>query len=171
MYELDPLDWLIISLLNEDGRMSSAEIARRLEVPARTVNNRIENLVEREIIEIRAVLNPVALGYTVYADVFIEAEPGRVREVVDRVAQFPQVSYVACATGGIDVSVSIRVRSNEELFSFVTDTLGNIPGVRRTSTYLLPFKLKDLESWLPAEAQEVIRSYTHTGFIRKDGDS
>jgi Lrp/AsnC family transcriptional regulator for asnA, asnC and gidA len=80
----------------------------------------------------------------------MEVEPGCVRKVAETVARFPQVSYVACATGETDVSISLRVRSNEELFDFVTEQLGRIPGVRRTQTHLLPAKLKDIDTWLPA---------------------
>ena len=149
---LDKLDRDIIRLLNEDGRLSSAEIARRLgDVPARTISHRIEGLIDVGIISVKAFINPSALGYLVLADVFIEVEPGRVREVAEKVASFPQVSYVACATGNSDVSISLRVRSNEELFNFVTEELGRIPGVRRTQTYLLPLKIKDMDSWLPRE--------------------
>jgi Lrp/AsnC family transcriptional regulator for asnA, asnC and gidA len=83
------------------------------------------------------------------ADVFIEVEPGRVREVAEKVAGFPQVSYVACATGASDVSLSIRVRDIEELFDFATEKLGKIPGVRRTESYLLPLKIKDFDTWMP----------------------
>jgi DNA-binding Lrp family transcriptional regulator len=78
-----------------------------------------------------------------------------VRAVADIVASFPEVSYVACATGESDVSITVRVRNNEELFNFVTDQLSVIPGVRRTQTYLLPVMLKDIDSWLPPELQPV----------------
>jgi Lrp/AsnC family transcriptional regulator for asnA, asnC and gidA len=150
MYKPDGIDWKIVTLLNEDGRMPSAEIARRLgSVSARTITNRINNLSEQGIINIRAVVNPEMVGYSVMADVFIEVEPGRVREVAEKAARYPQVSYVACATGESDVSISLRVRSIEELFNFVTEKLGKIPGVRRTQSYLLPLKLKDLDTWLP----------------------
>jgi Lrp/AsnC family transcriptional regulator for asnA, asnC and gidA len=150
MHTLDRIDREIIRLLNEDGRMSNAEIARRLDgIPPRTISHRVEGLIARGIIAIRAILNPVALGYSILADVFIEVEPGRVREVAETVARFPQVSYVACATGECDVSISVRVRSTEELFDFVTEQVGRIPGVRRTQTYLLPAKLKDIDTWLP----------------------
>ena len=150
MYKPDSFDWKIIALLNEDGRMTSAEIARKLgNVSARTVTNRINALTEHGIINIRAVVNPESVGYGVLADVFIEVEPGRVREVAQRAAEFPQSSYVACATGESDVSISLRTRSIEELFDFVTEELGKIPGVRRTRTYLLPLKIKDLDTWLP----------------------
>jgi len=151
-HTLDRIDREIIRLLNQDGRMSNAEIARRVgDVPQRTISHRVEGLIARDIISVRAIVNPVVLGYVVLADVFIEVEPGRVRAVAETVAKFPQVSYVACATGETDVSISLRVRSNKELFDFVTEQLGNIPGVRRTQTHLLPAKIKDMDSWLPSE--------------------
>lgn len=150
MYEPDKFDWEIIALLNENGRMPSAEIARILgNVSARTVTNRISTLTENGIIDIRAVVNPEKVGYGVMADVFLEVEPGRVREVALQAAEFPNSSYVACATGESDVSISLRVRSIEELFDFVTEKLGRIPGVRRTQSYLLPLKIKDLDTWMP----------------------
>jgi Lrp/AsnC family transcriptional regulator for asnA, asnC and gidA len=149
-HTLDRIDREIIRLLNEDGRMSNAEIARRLDgVPPRSISYRVERLIARDIINVKAIVNPLALGYDVLADVLIEVEPGCVRKVADTVARFPQVSYVACATGETDVSVSLRVRSNEELFDFVTEQLGRIPSVRRTQTHLLPVKLKDIDTWLP----------------------
>ena len=150
MYKPDCIDWKIIALLNKDGRIPSAEIARQLgSVSARTVTNRINNLTEQGIINIRAIINPESIGYGVMADVFVEVEPGRVREVAEQTARVPQVSYVACATGESDVSLSLRVRSIEELFDFVTEKLGKIQGVRRTQSYLLPLKIKDLDTWLP----------------------
>ena len=150
MYKPDNIDWKIITLLNDDGRMPSTEIARELgNVSARTVSNRINTLTEKGIINVRAVVDPEKVGYGVLADVFLEVEPGRVREVAQQAAEFPQSSYVACATGESDVSISLRVRSIEELFDFVTEKLGTIPGVRRTHSYLLPLKIKDLDTWLP----------------------
>jgi Lrp/AsnC family transcriptional regulator for asnA, asnC and gidA len=150
MFKPDDFDWKIIALLNEDGRIPSAEIARKLGgVSARTVTNRINTLTEKGIINVRAVVNPEKVGYGVMADVFIEVEPGMVREVAHHAAELPEVSYVACATGESDVSISLRVRSIEELFDLVTEKLGKIPGVRRTQSYLLPLKIKDLDTWLP----------------------
>ncbi len=150
MFEPDDFDWQIIKLLNDDGRMPSAEIARILgDVSARTVTNRINALTEHGIINVRAVVNPETVGYGVMADVFVEVEPGHVREVAEIAAKFPQVSYLACSTGESDVSISLRVRSIEELFEFVTEKLGKIPGVRRTQSFLLPVKIKDLDTWLP----------------------
>lgn len=161
MYKPDRTDWEIITLLNEDGRMPSAEIARRLgNVSARTVTNRIDALTRKGIINVRAVINPEKVGYGVMADVFIDVEPGHVREVAEQVAEFPQVSYAACAAGESDVSISLRVRSIQELFDFVNEKIGKIPGVRRTQSYILPIKIKDFDSWLPPNVFDSLASET-----------
>jgi DNA-binding Lrp family transcriptional regulator len=78
------------------------------------------------------------VGYRVLADVFIETESGRPREVAELVAEFPQVSHVACATGDTYVNISVRAHKIEELYNFAIELLGNILGVRRTQTFLLP---------------------------------
>jgi Lrp/AsnC family transcriptional regulator for asnA, asnC and gidA len=152
MTKLDSTDWKIIALLNQDGRMPSAEIARRLDgVSARTVKNRIDALVTKGIINIRSIIDPKSIGYGVLADVFIETEPGRLREVAKQLTELPEVSYVVCATGDTDIIISIRSRSIEELYRFITETVGKVPGVRQTQTYLLPLSLKDNMTWLPPD--------------------
>lgn len=149
------MDFKIIALLNEDGRMPSAEIARRLgNVSARTVTNRIEVLIREGIINIRAIVNPENVGYSVLADVFIKTEPGKLRQVAEKVAEFPQVSYVACATGDTDVIISVRARNIEELYDFVIEVLGKISGVRQTQTFLLPLKIKNIATWMPPNELE-----------------
>ena len=101
------------------------------------------------IIKVRAVVNPEAVGYGVLADVDIQAEPERVREVTELAAELHRVSYVASATGESEVSISLRLCSIEELFNFPNKKLRKIPGLSSTQSYILPFKFKDLDTWLP----------------------
>lgn len=151
----DRTDWEIIALLNADGRMSSAEIARQLgDVSARTVTNRINVLTKQGIINIRSIVNPEVVGYGVLADVFIEVEPGNLRDVAELLADLSQISYVACATGDTDIIISIRAHNISELYNFVIETIGKIPGVRHTRTYPLPLKLKNMATWMPPDAFE-----------------
>ncbi|MFN2235559.1 MAG: Lrp/AsnC family transcriptional regulator [Anaerolineales bacterium] len=150
MYQPDHTDWKIITLLNQDGRMSSAEIARRLgHVSARTVTNRIDTLIEQGIINICSIVNPDALEYCVLADVFIKTQPGLLRKIANKVAELPQVSYVVCATGDTDIIISVRAHTIEEMYDFVIEKIGKIHGVIHTQTYLLPLVLKDNISWMP----------------------
>jgi len=153
MFQPDRIDWKIIALLNQDGRMSSAEISRQLgDASARTVTNHIDKLIENGIINIRSILDPEMVGYGVLADVFIEVEPGTVQIVAEHLAELPEISYLACATGDTDIIISIRARSINELYNFVIEELGKIKGVRHTETYPLPLNIKANDSWLPPDA-------------------
>lgn len=152
-HKLDHIDRAIADLLIEDGRMPCAEIARRIgNISERTVRYRIDTLIQAGILRISAVVHPRALGLSVTADVFLEVEPGRIMSVARRMAEFDCVTYVACSTGESDVSIQIVARDNAELYHFVTEVVANVPGVRRTTTVLLPVVLKDVYQWrIPAE--------------------
>jgi Lrp/AsnC family transcriptional regulator for asnA, asnC and gidA len=152
MPEIDTTDREIVDLLMEDGRMPSAEIARRIGgISERSVRYRIDRLVSQGIIRISAIPDPRALGFSVIADVSIEVEPGDVLQVARKLAEYACVSYVGCATGERDVSVQIVARDNAELYTFVTEVLGNVPGVRKTTTSIIPILLKDVYDWrIPA---------------------
>jgi Lrp/AsnC family transcriptional regulator for asnA, asnC and gidA len=153
MAKLDRLDTTIVELLMEDGRMSCAELARRIGgVSERAVRYRIDRLVHREVIRISAIPRPQALGYGVVADVWLEVEPSQIMEVAQRMATYDCVSYVACSTGEHDVSIQVVARDNAELYSFVTEVLGLVPGVRKTTTLLVPVIVKDVYEWrIPQE--------------------
>jgi Lrp/AsnC family transcriptional regulator for asnA, asnC and gidA len=153
MSTLDAIDTAIANLLVEDGRMTCAEIARRVSdgtahpVSERAVRYRIERMIKRGILHVGAIVNPRALGYPVVADVMIEVEPGHVPEVARQMATYDCVSYAACSTGERDVSIQVVAHDNRELYDFVTNIVGNVPGVRKTTTYLVPFILKDVYQW------------------------
>jgi Lrp/AsnC family transcriptional regulator for asnA, asnC and gidA len=153
MSEVDTLDRAIIALLMEDGRMSSAEIARRVgAISERSVRYRVDRLLREGVIRVGAIVNPKAVGFPVVADVWLEIEPGHVLEVAHKMVELEETSFVACATGDRDISVQVYARNNEELYRFATEVLGNVPSVRKTNTILVPVVLKDVYDWLVPES-------------------
>lgn len=157
MYKIDKIDREIVNLLIEDGRMPAAEIARRIggDITERIVRYRIEQMVKANLISISAIVNPQALGYQVVADVFVEVEPGRIEEVAKFLAEHEMVSYVACSIGERDVSAQIIAHNNTEIYQFATEVIGRLPGVRKTTTSIVPVKLKDIHQWrIPSDNVE-----------------
>lgn len=145
---IDDLDRAILRLLQENARMPCAEMARRLgHVSARTVSNRIKRLTEENIVEISAGAAPEALGYAMKADVYLEVEPGMVREVAEAVARFDEVSYVAIVTGDADLSIQVNSRDIHDLQIFLTGELHPMTGVRRTRSFLILERLKQSCDW------------------------
>ena len=148
MLNIDETDRKIIDALISNGRASSADIARAIgNISERSVRYRIDRLVENDVVQIGAIPNPLKLGLSVTANVYIEVEPGSVYDVARKLAEFEMVCYVACSTGESDISVQIYAKNNMELYNFVADVIGKIPGVRRTTTAIIPVIIKDIFSW------------------------
>lgn len=148
MYEIDKIDLDIVNLLFEDGRMPASEIARRLEnVTERIVRYRIHRMVEEGLVRVSAVVNPSILGFSTVADIWLEVEADSILDVAEKVTKFECVSYVACAIGKTDISVQIFAKDTEAAYRFVTNTLGKIPGIRKTTTTIVPMILKDIYQW------------------------
>lgn len=152
--KLDRLDKEIIDLLTKDGRMSCAEIARAIgTVSERSVRYRLDKLIEEDVIRITAAPVPRALGYSVVADVSIEVESGQVLDIARRIAAYENVAYVAGSTGESDITIQIIAQNNRELYEFVTEVVGKIPGVRKTTTSMVPFIVKEIHQWrIPTNA-------------------
>ncbi|MDI6768203.1 MAG: Lrp/AsnC family transcriptional regulator [Anaerolineales bacterium] len=147
MYETDKLDLQIVELLMEDGRMPAAEIARQVGISERTVRYRIERMVTDGLIKISAIVNPKSFGYSTVVDVFLEVESDSILEVAKKVTEYECVSYVACAIGETDVSVQLFAKDTAQVYSFVTEVIGKIPGVRKTTTSIVPVVMKDVYQW------------------------
>lgn len=81
------------------------------------------------------------------AIVLIDAEPSRIPEVAQEVANIAGVSEVFSVTGKVDLVAIVRVHEHDELAGVVSDALSKIQGVRHTET-LIAFRAysnKDLE--------------------------
>jgi Lrp/AsnC family transcriptional regulator for asnA, asnC and gidA len=148
MAAIAPLDKRIVDLLMEDGRMPCAELARRIgDVSERTVRYRLDRMVRQGLLRLVAIPNPKALGYSVIADVFLEVEPGAILEVARKMAEYECVSYVGCSMGDVDVSIQVVAHDNDEVYAFVTEVVANVPGVRKTTTLIVPRIVKDVYQW------------------------
>jgi len=149
MSENDLIDHLIVDLLMEDGRMAAAEIARRIggRLSERVVRYRIERMVNEKVIQIRPIVRPQAFGLTTRADVMLEVDADAIMEVAHKAMAYECVSYVACSIGEMDVSIQVVAKDTAEIYHFVTEVIGKIPGVRKTMTSIVPIVLKDVYQW------------------------
>ncbi len=148
MYNFDKIDVKIVNLLLEDGRMPASEIARQLgDISERAVRYRIDRMTDEGVVRVSAVAKPQAFGLTTIADVWMEVESDRILAVAKKMAEFDNVSYVACGIGQTDVSIQIVAKDTAEIYHFVTEVIRKVPGVRKTTTSIVPLILKDVYQW------------------------
>jgi Lrp/AsnC family transcriptional regulator, regulator for asnA, asnC and gidA len=133
---VDELDRQIIRLLQVDGRIATADIARQIHVSEATVRRRLRSLLRDDLVKIMAVPNVEKLGYTTTALIGVQTVPGRSDEVGEAISRLEEASYVATTTGSYDLFIWAGFASTEGLSDFLRSKLGVIEGVQRVETFV-----------------------------------
>ncbi|MEZ4589473.1 MAG: Lrp/AsnC family transcriptional regulator [Gemmatimonadales bacterium] len=116
---VDSTDLAILDLLQSDGRLSNAEVARRLGLATSTVFERVRKLEQRGVIRgFQARVDPKAVGYGVTAFVFVEAaDVAREDEVERALLAMPEVLELHKIAGADAFLAKVRASDNESLGS------------------------------------------------------
>lgn len=137
-HTLDPLDFDILSHLQQDGRKPLSEIAKALDVSVGTVRNRMNRMLEEGTLWIYARINPQRAGFKAPANIRIIIEPSHlIDEAAMVISAFPEVSYVAMLAGEFDLEVDVMCRDTEHLTWFIQNRLHHVEGVSRTMTNII----------------------------------
>ncbi len=144
-------DRAIIRLLQANARISYAELSRATGIPESTVRRRMDRLQQRGVIEFAMLAEPGKLGYDLRAMIGLKVELRRLEAIADRLRAMNEVTFAAFLTGNFDVMVHVVVRSQEALVTFLTERLAPIEGIRSTETFVMPYILKPMTSWVLPE--------------------
>jgi Lrp/AsnC family transcriptional regulator for asnA, asnC and gidA len=131
---LDDLDAQIITLLQDDGRRPTVEMARHLAVAEGTVRKRIERLIREKVIQIGAWADPLKIGYQNYAVLMMHVDLRDLERAAEQLSKMPEIFFLGTCTGGFDIFVSACFRSLEHMHEFMTKRLSRVPGIQRVST-------------------------------------
>jgi len=138
---LDETDQALVRLLEVDGRMSNAMLAREVGIAESTCLVRVRSLRERGVVRgIHADIDPVAVGRPVEAMIAVRFGGHRranFEEFTREVPELPGVLGAFHVSGSIDYYVHVAVPSADALRDFVLDHLTNRPGVLHAETSLI----------------------------------
>jgi Lrp/AsnC family transcriptional regulator, regulator for asnA, asnC and gidA len=146
-YEISELDKGIIEHLQQDGRRAFTQIASDLGVSEAAVRARTNRLIERGILQVVGVTDPLKLGFQQWAMIGVKCEAARLLEVAEEIAAFPETDYVVVTAGTYDILVECVAEDNEHLLQFLSDKLRKIPGVRDTETFVYLRLMKQSYQW------------------------
>jgi Lrp/AsnC family transcriptional regulator for asnA, asnC and gidA len=131
--ELDDIDKAIIRELQRDGRMSYADLGPAVGLSQAAVRQRVQRLIERNVMQVVAVTDPTRVGFSLQAMLGITAE-GDIRAVAAAIAAVPEMSYVVITAGRYDILAEVVARDADALLDLVNERIRSIPGVTRTET-------------------------------------
>ncbi len=157
---IDEIDRCILAMLQENGRVSNAEIARKVEMAPSAILERIRKLEDRGLIEgYAAKLNPAALGHGLLAYIFVRtAECIGDGSTGAALADVPEVQEVHHVAGEDCYLVKVRSRNPETLGQLLREKIGAIPNIRHTRTTIVLETVKEA-STIPLEIPEEVSSH------------
>jgi Lrp/AsnC family leucine-responsive transcriptional regulator len=108
----DPTNIRLLAELQAEGRISQAELGRRVGLSAPAVGERLGRLERDGVIAgYRAELSPAALGYTLAAILRIRPAPRQIPKVADVARATPEVVECHRVTGEDCFYMTLHVRS------------------------------------------------------------
>ena len=132
--KIDDIDMQIISLLQEDSRLSFNKIAHKLGIAVGTALNRVKSLEDKGVLKAYTVIvDPNKVGYGLTAIILIQAEGKHLLDVEKEVAKIRNVISVYDITGDFDFVVVARFKDRDSLNAFIKSLL-TVPYVKRTVT-------------------------------------
>lgn len=133
LYDLDPIDQRIISYLRQNGRESFAKIADEIGIPASTVRDRTNRMIESGVIKVIALVNPMKTKSQVTASVGVRLGGGNHRLVAEEIAKMEDVTHLAICAGRYDLLVELAGKDNAHLLNIIS-RIQAVPQVQHTET-------------------------------------
>jgi len=148
---LDKISFQIMLELCRNGRASKSKIARNLGISMMTVAKRINAMIDNDVIAIKAIPNPVKMGYKASAFIGLKVDLKLIDDICAQLADNVHISLVVTCFGRFDVLLLVYFREWQLLQDFVRQDITLIKGINHIETYLISKAKKQCQEIVPAD--------------------
>lgn len=145
--ELDRFDRAILQALAGDGRLSHAELARRVGLTKSPVQARVKRLEDAGYIAgYRAMLNPIRMGlaHVAYVEVRLADTREAALQAFNRgVRSIPEIEECHMIAGHFDYLMKVRTGDIAQYRRVLAEQISTLPHVASTSTYVAMETVKE----------------------------
>ena len=143
---LDGVSKSIIEQLQHDGRKSYAAIAGEVGLSEAAVRQRVQRLLDAEVMQIVAVTDPLQVGFQRQAMIGMRVT-GDMTPVAEALSAMPEVSYVVTTAGSFDILAEVICEDDGHLLDLLTSRIRTLDGVTTTETFVYLKLNKQLYNW------------------------
>jgi Lrp/AsnC family leucine-responsive transcriptional regulator len=142
---MDTINLKIIDVLKENGRASSSEISKRVNLSIPAVAERIRKMEEADIIEKYTIkVNRDKINFRLLAFIFVNIDkPENVEEFRKYIVKYNSVLECHHVAGEYDYLLKVLVEDTKSLEYFISNMLKNIKGVIKSNTIIALSSLKE----------------------------
>ena len=143
---LDDLDRRLLSLLQEDARVPTAELARRLDLSGPGLQKRLRKLEDQGVIRgYSTIINREAVGLDLLCFIHVTLAHHRtnsVKQFPEKIKKMPEVLECHFLTGEFDYLLKVVVANHDHLEKFLFGKLMKAGGIDRTRTSIVVKEVK-----------------------------
>ena len=144
---LSKIDRKILRELQSNGRMSYAELARRVGLTTTPCMERVKRMERDGVIRgYSAILNPAELeaGLVVFVQIRLSRKsPDIFAEFTEAALAFESVQECHLVSGNFDYLIKARVADMGAYRELLGDTLLTLPGVQESTSYVVMEQVKE----------------------------
>ncbi|MFD5732824.1 Lrp/AsnC family transcriptional regulator [Streptomyces sioyaensis] len=130
-------DERLLGLLAADGRMSVARLAGASDIPESTVRRRIGELVNRGVLMFEVEVDPKLYGRHIDVLCWLDVQPAALRAVANGLSSHSEVAFASTTTGTSNVLAFLEFAATDDLYEYLADRVGALPGVHRVQTEIV----------------------------------
>jgi len=150
--KLDSVDLRILTILQEDGRITNLDLAKKIKLTPAPTLMRVKKLEEAGYIKrFVALVDPNKVGLPILAFVHVILEShnrGTTVDFMDAMRKLPEVLECHHIAGDEDFLLKVVAASPAEYEKFVLEKLTNVDGIEKVKTTFVLSSSK-LETALP----------------------
>ena len=143
---LDRIDHKILRQLQNNGRLTNADLARSVNLSPTPCLERVRRLeADGYILDYVALLNPQKLGAGVISFIQVlldRTNPDVFERFKKQVGLCPEVMECHMVAGGFDYLLKVRTRNMIEYRDFLGETLARMSDIKQTHTYVVIEEVK-----------------------------
>ncbi|MEN9715990.1 MAG: hypothetical protein RJA35_1457 [Actinomycetota bacterium] len=141
LVEIDDIDRQLLALLQEDARITNADLAAKVGIAASTCIARVRNLVNRGVIEgFHAKVNAAATGQVLQVLVSVTLRASARQQLsafMEQMKALPEVQQVFFLGGSEDFILHLATTDSDHVREFVLANLSANPAVANTRTNII----------------------------------
>lgn len=119
----------LIRALETNPRENIDSLARQVGLSRKTVARSLQRLLDEDIVRIISITDPIAMGYTLHALIFLKVRLDSLSSIADQLAAHERTTHVIILGGNHNMLVAAAFRALDEMSRFLRTELGGMAGV------------------------------------------
>jgi Lrp/AsnC family leucine-responsive transcriptional regulator len=148
---MDKIDRQILKVFQDNARIKKSEMARELDLPATTLQERIRRLEKKGIIKkYQVVVDPEMIGFSVQAFVAVtldKHESSDIRNFEKSIKTIPNIKACYHSSGRFDYLLHLVARDLNQLGVLVKTGITSLPDFGRCETHLVFSEIETSNQW------------------------